>query len=83
MTKLSAADLRHLRNAMEMGPPQISLTRGVLRTLLDTAEENARLNTAIERALAQISGGLTYFTAEAKHAQLRDAQRTLLETQQG
>ncbi|MFO1417254.1 MAG: hypothetical protein U1E83_01155 [Methylotetracoccus sp.] len=40
-------------------------------------EVQCRHVSAIEKALVQISGGLCYFTAEAKHAQLREAQRTL------
>ncbi|ARB14518.1 hypothetical protein Ccr5_gp298 [Caulobacter phage Ccr5] len=37
----------------------------------------AVLREAIDTALVQISGGLCYFTADAKHAQLRDAEKTL------
>jgi hypothetical protein len=33
----------------------------------------------VEKALNQVSGGLCYFTAEAKHAQLLDVQKTLSE----
>jgi hypothetical protein len=33
----------------------------------------------VKRALNQVSGGLCYFTAEAKHAQLLDVQKTLSE----
>ena len=35
------------------------------------------LREAIDKALIQLSGGLTYFTPEAKHAQIRDAYETL------
>uniref|UniRef100_A0AB74UMS6 Uncharacterized protein n=1 Tax=Caulobacter phage BL57 TaxID=3348355 RepID=A0AB74UMS6_9VIRU len=37
----------------------------------------AVLREAIDTALVQISGGLCYFTADAKHAQLKDAEKTL------
>ena len=33
----------------------------------------------VKKALNQVSGGLCYFTAEAKHAQLLDVQKTLSE----
>jgi len=41
------------------------------------AAREADLVGAIEQALGQISGGLCYFSAEAKHEQLRDADKTL------
>ncbi|AFU86785.1 hypothetical protein D869_gp129 [Caulobacter phage CcrRogue] len=39
--------------------------------------ERDTLKAAIDTALVQISGGLCYFTADAKHAQLKDAEKTL------
>ncbi|AXQ68497.1 hypothetical protein HOT99_gp120 [Caulobacter phage CcrBL10] len=39
--------------------------------------ERDAFKAAIDTALVQISGGLCYFTADAKHAQLRDAEKTL------
>lgn len=50
----------------------------VLRQQIAHAQSCERsMREAIQKALAEISGGLCYFTAEAKHCQLRDAQRTL------
>lgn len=37
------------------------------------------LREKLEKLESQISGGLCYFTAEAKHAQLKDAMKTLKE----
>ncbi|AFU87829.1 hypothetical protein CcrKarma_gp312 [Caulobacter virus Karma] len=45
--------------------------------LSEVVRERDRLKQAIDTALVQISGGLCYFTADAKHAQLRDAEKTL------
>ena len=44
---------------------------------LNEEEYSGVLREAVEKALIQISGGLCYTTAEAKHAQLRDAEKTL------
>ena len=50
---------------------------------LEAAAEIERLGAAIDKALIQISGGLCYFNAESKHAQLKDAQKTLTAAMSG
>ena len=45
----------------------------------DIGEHEIALRMDVQKALLQISGGLTYFSAAAKHAQLLDAQQTLQE----
>ena len=50
---------------------------GLAKSNLTLRQQNAALREAIKKARIQISGGLTYTTAEAKHAQLKDADDTL------
>jgi hypothetical protein len=45
------------------------------KTADERAAEIARLRETLAKIAMQTSGGLTYFTAEAKHAQLRDIAR--------
>jgi hypothetical protein len=45
-----------------------------VRALLDYVAE---LEAGVDKALIQISGGLTSFSREAKHVQLEDAEKTL------
>jgi hypothetical protein len=64
-------------------PPKGSVAVWVYRAMLDAApspaasDEEARLRTALEKAKMAISGGLCYFSAEAKHAQLNDAMKII------
>jgi hypothetical protein len=48
-------------------------------TLAQAEPEDPTGNQAITRALIAVSGGLCYFTADAKHAQLLTVQKILLE----
>jgi hypothetical protein len=50
---------------------------GLLASTAKAEERIVELEAAIERAIGHISGGLCYVTAEAKHEQLRDADRVL------